>query len=338
MASTLAHDGAGNTAGVEWPAELVQSGVASGESTGTRAGLTLARGLALFSIGLGVAQVLVPDRVARLVGVPATDTARTVLRLMGAREIAHGVGILRSQRPGAWVGSRVAGDALDMGLLGGALASGGASNPSRTIGALAAVAGTAAADVADTLQLRGHRESLAAHTPMRVRAAVTVNRSAEDLYTWWRSFDNLPDLMTHLKSVELLDDSRSRWTVRAPLGSSASWEAELVEDVPNELVAWQSLPGSQVENAGEVRFVQAPGGRGTEVHVLLTYDSPVGQVGAALLKLFGDDPVQQVKDDLRRFKQVMETGQVVRSEGAPEGTDARNQPKQHAARPHADAD
>lgn len=334
MASTLAHDGADDTAGVEWPPELVQSGVASGESSRTRAGLTLARGLALFSIGLGAAQLLMPDRVARLVGVPATSTARTVMRLMGLREVAHGVGILRSSRPGVWVGSRVAGDALDMGLLGGTLATGGTTNPARAIGALAAVAGTAAADMADTLQLRGHRESLGGGTAMRVRAAVTVNRSAEDLYSWWRSFDNLPDLMTHLRSVELLDEGRSRWTVRAPLGSSATWDAEVTEDVPNELVAWQSLPGSQVENAGEVRFVAAPRGRGTEVHVLLTYDSPVGQVAAALLKLFGDDPVQQVKDDLRRFKQVMETGQVVRSDGAYHGTDARDQPKQHAAQPH----
>lgn len=261
-----------------------------------------------------------------------TRTSTLVTRAMGVREIVHGVGVLTTSRPAPWLWTRVAGDVLDMSLLGRSLGSSGARR-ARVVGAMAAVAGTAAADVFDSMQLAGRQEQVRSQTPMRIKAAVTINRSAEDLYRYWHDFENLPDFMTHLRSVEWIDEGRSRWTVRAPLGSSASWDAETTEDVPNELIAWQSLPGSMVENAGEVRFVEASGGRGTELHVLLHYEAPAAAIGSALLKLFGDDPVQQVKDDLRRFKQVMETGQVVRSDGAPYGTDARMQPKQRPGQP-----
>ncbi len=333
MTGSLAHTGAhAGEHAVDWSPDQVESGAEAGG--GSSAAGVLARGLGLFSLGLGVAQVLAPQRVVSMVGAPVTQTSLLVTRVMGVREIAHGLGVITSSRPAPWLWTRVAGDAIDMGLLGRSMNAAGAK-PARVAGAMAAVAGTAAADLYDSVSLSRSDETVGT-TPMRVKAAVTINRSADDLYRYWSNYENLPDFMTHLKSVEWLDDGRSKWTVRAPLGSSASWEAETVEDVAGEVIRWQSLPGSQIVNEGEVRFKPAPGDRGTEVHVLLRYESPVGSIGSALLKLFGDEPVQQVKDDLRRFKQVMETGQVVRSDGAPYGSDARMQPKQRPAQPAGD--
>lgn len=332
MAGTvLAHTGehAGERA-TDWSPDQVQSG-----GTGTPA--TLTKALGWFSIGLGVAQFVAPHRVARLVGAPPTTKVMTLTQLMGAREIAHGVSILasRNPRPGVW--SRVVGDALDIGALGAVMGSKD-GDPKRAAGALMAVAGTTAADVYDGLKLRSAPSDVMAAeaSEMRVRAAVTINRSASDIYRYWRDFENLPDVMTHLQSVEHLDDDTTRWTTRMPLGRTATWQAQVDEDVPDRLIRWSSLPGSTVMTSGEVRLVDAPRDRGTELHVLLSYHAPGGALTSALLKLFGDDPVQQVKDDLRRFKQVMETGQVVRSDGTPRGTDARLQPKQRPAMPIAD--
>ncbi|MCW2962570.1 MAG: cyclase [Thermoleophilia bacterium] len=317
-----------------WLPERVESGVDSGHGTAASTAQVLARGLGWFSVGLGLAQLLAPRRFTQLIGASPTDRALAVTRLMGVREITQGLGILRSSNPKPWLWSRVIGDAVDLGLLARAGAQQGA-NPVRLATAATAVLGTTAADLFDSVQLRDTREAIPTRMPMRVVGATTIRRSAEELYGYWSSFENLPDVMTHLHEVEVLGDGRSRWTTRAPFGTSVSWEAEVTEDVPGEVLAWQSVPSSGIENSGEVRFVPAPGQRGTELHVVLRYEAPMGPVGASLLKLLGDDPVQQVKDDLRRFKQVMETGQVVRSDGAPSGTDAHLQPKQRPAQPQA---
>jgi uncharacterized membrane protein len=125
--------------------------------------------------------------------------------------------------------------------------------------------------------------------------------------------------MHHLESVRTLDNGRSHWVVRGPAGADIEWDAEIVEDRANELIAWRSLPRSDVQHHGSVRFRQAPGDRGTEVEVQLEYDAPGGKAGAVIAKLFGEEPLQQLRDELRRFKQVMETGEVVRSDGSLEG-------------------
>lgn len=331
MADSLAHQAATRHRAVDWHPEQVESGP-EGPVSGTQAmAAQLARGLGWFSLALGVAQVLAPARVARTVGVPTTSRSVAITRFMGMREIAHGAGILTSGRPTPWMWTRVVGDALDLGLLGGALRTSG-SRTARVAGAIAAVGSTTAADVLDSVLLSRSPDDTASSPTMRVKAAVTIGRSPDDLYQYWRDFENLPDVMTHLQSVELLDEGRSKWTTSAPVGT-VSWEAEIVEDAPGNVIAWRSLPGSRVETTGEVRFKPAPRDRGTELHVLLHYHAPGGPLGTAIAKVFGEDPVQQVKDDLRRFKQAMETGQVVRSQGAPRGTDAGNQPLQQPARP-----
>lgn len=148
-----------------------------------------------------------------------------------------------------------------------------------------------------------------------VRASVTVDRSPEEVYALWRDFEAFPRFMRHVEKVDVsADGRRSHWTAKAPAGSTVEWDAILTEDRPNELIAWRALEGSGVHNAGTVRFTPAPAGRGTEVHVEMEYDPPAGAVGVLVAKLFGEEPSQQVRDDVRRFKQVAEVGEVVRSE------------------------
>lgn len=153
----------------------------------------------------------------------------------------------------------------------------------------------------------------------KVDQVVTIDKPARELYAFWRHFDNLPRVMSHLKEVRVLDEKRSHWVAKAPLGLSVGWDAEIITDRPNELIGWQSLPGSDVNTAGSVHFTQAPGNRGTEVRVELKYDPPAGKLGAWFATLFGKAPGQEVRDDLFRFKSLMETGEVVTTKGQSHG-------------------
>jgi uncharacterized membrane protein len=150
---------------------------------------------------------------------------------------------------------------------------------------------------------------------VRVEHAVTVNRNIHDVYAFWKDFENFPRFMRHLDSVTRIDERRSRWRAKAPAGLKVEWEAEMLEDRADEWIAWRSLPGSRVENSGSVRFALAPGARGTEVRVQLQYTPPGGAFGRGLAWLFGEEPEIQVKDDLRRFKQLVETGEIPISDG-----------------------
>ena len=294
---------------------------------------SLARGLGWFSIGLGMAQVAAPKAVSRLIGVRPTGASREVMRAVGMRELVAGAGLLAGKKPAPFLWARVAGDAMDLALLGNALASD--TERARTGAATAAVAGVTALDVlaataasqVDEVVVENERSAVEA------RSAITVNASPEDAYAAWRDFEALPGFMYHLKSVQVTEDACSHWVAKAPLGTTVEWDAEIVEDVPAERIAWRSAEGASVENAGTVRFGPAPGGRGTEVHVELRYSPPLGALGAVVAKLFGEEPNQQLADDLRRFKQLLETGEVARSEGSPLGTRAQNQLHQEDAHP-----
>lgn len=154
---------------------------------------------------------------------------------------------------------------------------------------------------------------------VRVRRAMTINARREDVYQFWRNFENLPRFMKHLEEVHVLDSMRSHWKAKAPMGMHVEWEAEIIEDKPNEKVSWKSLPGSQIENAGSVIFLDAPGGRGTEIQVTIQYDPPAGSAGAAIARLLGEEPSTQVLTDLRRFKQIMETGEIATVRGQSSG-------------------
>jgi uncharacterized membrane protein len=141
---------------------------------------------------------------------------------------------------------------------------------------------------------------------IKVEEAIFIERSPDDLYSFWRNLQNLPRFMEHLESVTVLDDRRSRWVAKGPAGSRIEWDAEIHNEIDGELIAWRSLPGAEVNNAGSVHFRSAGDGL-TEVRVVLSYEPPAGRVGAAVAKLFGEEPSQQVADDLDRFREVMES-------------------------------
>jgi uncharacterized membrane protein len=275
----------------------------------------LARALGWFSIGLGMTEVALPGMVARLAGM---DGNRGLVRALGLREVAQGVGILSRRKPVGWVWSRVFGDVIDLAVLGRAAAAPNA-NKRRVAAAAAAVTGVTVLDFQAGQQLTRVADQIEEDDSIHVTHSVLINRPAEEIYKFWRDFKNLPQIMEHLKSVEIIDDKRSRWAAKGPAGKRVEWEAEITEDRPNELIAWRSIESSTVENSGSVRFETAPGGRGTLVHVELNYRPPAGLLGATIAKLLGEEPELQLKDDLRHLKQLMEAGEIVTTEGQPAG-------------------
>lgn len=270
----------------------------------------LARMLGWASLGLGVAQLAAPGAVRRLSGLDDSPTARLVVPAVGARELVHAAGLLRGARPTGWVWTRVAGDALDLTALAMALARRSGTRRRRVVAVTAAVAAITAVDVFTAV--RAGRGARTADRVRHVAASVTVNRKPDEVYAFWRNFENLPSFMGHLESVESIGWGRSHWRAKAPAGTTVQWEAEVIEDRPGELISWRSRAGADVTNSGSVQFAAAPGARGTEVRVELDYEPPAGRLGTRIAKLFGEEPEQQVRDDLRRLKQVMETGELAR--------------------------
>ncbi|MFD5779792.1 SRPBCC family protein [Streptomyces sp. NPDC126933] len=293
----------------------------------------LARGLGWFSTALGLAQTTAPRAACRLTGLDDSLPARALMPAIGARELGHGALLLGSRRPAPWVWTRVAGDALDLTLLTRALRNRTGGRLRRATVATAAVSGLAAVDLYTALRSVGRSRTRRGDS-MHTNAAITVNRPRNEVYRYWHAFENLPVFMRHLEAVRTEGDGQSHWVARAPVKKTVEWDAELAVDRPGELIAWRSLKGAGVENTGSVSFHDAPGGRGTEVRVELGFTPPGGKAGAAVARLFGEHPEQQIRDDLRRFKQVMEVGEVVRSEGSPEGTHTWRLARQHPARPH----
>jgi uncharacterized membrane protein len=298
---------------------------------GNREPVVLARALGWASVGLGIPQLLRPDAVDRLAGVGEGSRQRAVTTLVGAREMAHAAALLFSSRPSRWVWTRVAGDAVDIATLVRALKNHDRKKLGRTVAATAAVAGITAIDL--YAAIRGSRSK---GLSMQLTGSTTVRKEPKEVYEYWRALDHLPTFMTHVEEVVVLDDRRSHWTVSAPFGSPVEWDAEIEEDVPGEKVSWRSVGEADVSNTGSVVFKAAPGDQGTEVHVVIQYDVPGGKLGELLARFFGEDPHQQIDDDLRRFKQVMEVGEVMRSDGAPFGKKAREEFPQHPARPLSD--
>lgn len=154
---------------------------------------------------------------------------------------------------------------------------------------------------------------------IKVEKTVTINKPAAELYRFWHDFENLPRFMKHLQAVRVLDNRRSHWAAKAPLGQTVEWDAEIINDQENHLIAWASTGDATVDNSGFVRFQPAPANRGTEVKVVLEYNLPGGVISAAIAKLFGEEPEQQIGDDLHRFKQMMEAGEIATNEGQPSG-------------------
>jgi uncharacterized membrane protein len=284
----------------------------------------LAKGLGWFSIGLGLAELLAPRAIANISGVSNKHTG--LIRLYGLREIGSGIAIFAQEKPTEGVWSRVAGDALDLASLGVA-----ATRPEAKMGrvafATANVLAVTALDVMCAMQLRNGK-----NRGIHARGTCIVNLPPDEVYSFWRNFQNLPRFMRHLEAVTDLGDGRSHWKAKGPAGMDVEWDATIIADVPGEVITWRSLEGSDVDNAGAVRFERAAGGRGTIVKVNIEYNPIGGVIGAAVAKLFGEEPEQQLDDDLRRFKQVMEVGEVVVSDATLLGTGYMEQrPGQPAA-------
>jgi uncharacterized membrane protein len=161
-----------------------------------------------------------------------------------------------------------------------------------------------------TAQPHSRAASIAAGHGAKVTRIITVNRSIEEVYRVWRDLEGLPRFMSHLLSVKRLDGNRSHWIAQGPAGMTAEWDAEIINEEPNRLLAWRSLQGSRVATAGSVTFQPALGGGGTDVHVTLKYEPPAGKIGSWAVWFLGESPEQQVAEDLRRFKQLMEAGAI----------------------------
>jgi uncharacterized membrane protein len=292
----------------------------------------LARALGVASAALAVPMLASPRSVARLVGVDDVDVAPQVIEAVGVREVLHALTLLTGSPRNAW--TRVAGDALDLTLLGRALAGSRGDRRTKVSGATAAVAGLAVLDTVAAIRSRhSGQHGRGRPGPLALVASVTVRSSPQEVYSYWRDFENLPRFMGHLRSVTVDGQGRSTWTAEAPIRRQVTWQAEMTGDEPGRRISWKSLPGSDIANSGTVHFAETPDGTGTEVRVRLHYDVPGGAIGRVVARVWGEEPSQQVHDDLRRFKALMETGDIVRSDAMPDGVDSGHQMSQRPAQP-----
>ncbi|NJC32933.1 putative membrane protein [Sphingomonas jejuensis] len=169
-----------------------------------------------------------------------------------------------------------------------------------------APAGTAKSDAADKVGA-GLPEQAGDSATVQT---VTINKPRQELYSYFRDFSNLPAFMDNVERIEVKDRQLSHWVVKAPAGATVEWDARVTEDRDGELIAWTSEAGADVPNSGRVEFRDASGGRGTVVSATILYDPPAGVVGKLVAKIFQREPAIQARRDLRRFKQLMETGEI----------------------------
>lgn len=291
------------------------------QTVGTSDGKALSRVLGWFSLGLGASGLLAPRPLARLIGVRPEGRAPAVLRMFGLRELAVGVGVLLRPRRSGPLWARVVGDALDISTLAVATLRRKGSR-GRAAAALVGLAGVTAIDILAARRIGGRART----APPPIVHAVTINRPPSEVYEFFRRLENLPLFMDYLDSVTVLDENRSVWIARLPVGGTIRWEATITQDLPGKLLAWRAL-GTGLEHEGIVRFDRAPGRDATELRVTMSLGIGGLRPNATLVKLLTRP---QVKGDLRRLKQVLETGEVLFSDAS-----AHRGP--HPAQPSADA-
>jgi uncharacterized membrane protein len=280
---------------------------------------TLSRGLGWFSVALGLTELAIPRTLARTIGVDDPGPGTTwLVRAMGLRELVAGIGVLMQPRRPLPLWSRVLGDAIDLALLGKATTGRGNSVP-RLVGTAAAVAGVTALDV---MAARRNQRALD-RVPPPALYAITINKPPADVYAFYRKLSQLPLFMDYLESVVEIDATHSHWVARLPIGGTIAWNAQITEDRPGEAIAWRSVEGSLIDTRGRVTFAKTPGHNMTEVRIEMQLGILGTRPSPTVAKLFGQP---QVKGDLRRFKQVIETGEVLFS-------DASAHRGKHAAQP-----
>ena len=232
------------------------------------------------------------------------NSERVVSAVSGGALIAYGV------KRKDWLGAL-------LGVVGGAFALRGATRHCQLYDALDV-------DTSEkSLFARGKEQAKTwLETETEVIKSVTINKPAAELYKFWRDFENLPKFMNHLESVKVINQKKSEWTAKAPLGYEVTWEAQISQDVENKLIAWRSIEGSQIPNSGKVEFNETKD-RGTEVKVTIRYEPPAGKIGELAAKVLTEEPNTQVAEDLRRFKSLMEAGEVIKVEGQTSGRAAK---------------
>ena len=231
---------------------------------------------------------------------------RIVSAVSGGAMIAYGI------KRKDWLGAL-------LGVVGGAFAIRGATGHCQLYDALDV-------DTSEkSLFVRGKEKAKSwLETTTEVTKSVTINKPAAELYKFWRDFENLPKFMNHLESVKVINQKKSEWTAKAPLGYEVTWEAQISQDVENELIAWRSIEGSQIPNSGKVEFKETKD-RGTEVKITIRYEPPAGKIGELAAKILTEEPNTQVAEDLRRFKSLMESGEIVKVEGQTSGRKEKTQ-------------
>lgn len=197
-------------------------------------------------------------------------------------------------------------------IVGGELLSRGATGHCR-------VYGMTGLNTNRTQPSQSHQLSVPHERGQKVVKSITINRSADDLYNFWRNFENLARFMTHIERIEVQDGKRSHWVVKAPLGGHVEWDARIINEIPGKLIGWRSLENADVDNAGSVEFESLDNLRGTKVTVSIKYSPPGDKIGIAVAKLLGENPEKQIEEDLRRLKQLMETGEIATTHGQSTG-------------------
>jgi uncharacterized membrane protein len=286
----------------------------------------LTQALGWFSIGLGAAELFAPEAVARVIGIDEREHT-TLLRSYGLRELAAGIGIVTRPKPTYWMWNRVIGDAVDLASLGKAMRSPD-TDKTRLTAATIAVLGVTALDILCSLSLTSEASPAAGHDEgsfrlaeprngvLPVLAVITVNKPVNEVYRFWKNPENFARFMEQIDSVRITSGRRSHWKVKGPAGLAIEWDAEVETDNPNEMISWRSVDTSELENSGTVRFRPAAGNRGTEVELEMDFKPKGGILGQKIAKFFMALPKTQLMNDLRRFKQIIELGEIVRSDAS----------------------
>jgi uncharacterized membrane protein len=288
----------------------------------------LVQSLGWFSIGLGLTEFFAPRAVARLSGLDEEDY-EGLLRAYGLRELIAGAAILSRPRPTYWMWNRVLGDAIDLATL--ARARHSANDRGRLATATAAVLAVTALDIACSVDYARHKTpSLDQHTspdeesyksPEMVdgtqilSAITTINKPVAEVYAFWKNPQNYPRFMENLDSIKITGNNQAHWKIKAPVGLSVEWDATVINDVPNEVIEWRSLDGGEIHNAGTVRFRSISGDR-TEVELTSQIKPKGGPLGAKIAKVFSAVPKTRLSNDLRRFKQLIEVGEIIKSDAS----------------------
>jgi uncharacterized membrane protein len=251
-----------------------------------------------------------------MIGLPGDADDQNVMRVVGAREIASGVAILAQAKPtpGLWL--RVGGDVMDLALLRSAMESPRAHR-NRVTAATLAVLGITAADVISSAMMTAEPD--APYEAMQARdieiaAAVTVQAPIAEVFALWDGFQGLPRFMNNAASVQLTGERQSRWSILGPARTTLEWDVQITDSQPNEQVSWSTVEGSPFSAQGSVRFRQAPGGRGTQVIFDAHFRPPGGELGKTIAKPLVETVRLKIGSDLRRFKQLVELGEIVQSD------------------------